>query len=124
MKLIEALGNDRCCYGIISNYAKLMLALTELQKAMRTAPSDASEKEELERLRKMEIFAKTCCDCFTDFRSLTLNDDVKATFRTLRQETHTLDDMLAAYLKLNQAGKRIITDAAIALTVSHTTAKP
>lgn len=126
LELIGFLGNPQNERKILNNYAQLALALTELQRAISEKPDVIeSDEKELETMRRIELFAKLCSDSFSDLQNANPGGyaQTKDTFNEWLYEKQKFDSLLTDYLKLNQAGRKIVSNAAKALTMSDLTAK-
>lgn len=124
MELVGFLDKPHNERKVLSSYARLNLALTELRRVMEDKADDdgddMSDEKELEALRRIELFARSCCDCFADLQKVNPREYayIRERFAMWQQEKQKFDDLLTEYLQLNPKGKKIIVNTAMALAMT------
>lgn len=124
MELVNLMQQSEKERRFLNNYARLTWALTELNRALqdqrKLGAGEVSEKGELDALRRIEIFAKSCCDYFTDLQSAYPDgaSEVRKRFNDWQKEKQKFDSLLIEYNKLNANGRKIIVNTMTALAAT------
>lgn len=112
LKLISFLDNPQNEAKVLTHYARLTLALTELQRAMNSTPNTPEQ---------ISLFATFCCNCFADLQDAIPENSAcdKDALRELSETTHEFNELIATYSKLNTTRRKVVTDVANAMLDSQ-----
>ncbi|MBD5170068.1 MAG: helix-turn-helix domain-containing protein [Oscillibacter sp.] len=122
LELVNLLQTPQTERKFLIGYAQLNLALTELTRALkdRQALDDGeipTMEVELEALKRIEFYAKSCCNCFAELANVYPegHDRIGKRFREWQSEKQKFSDLLVEYNKMNLVGRTLVVNTAASL---------